>query len=496
MLRTLETLNFKNRFVRLGGEFYQYKPPVPVSGPFPVTRNPDVAELLDLNPEALTSNGFAEYLGGNKPLPRTQPLAMVYSGFQFGNYNPQLGDGRGLLLGEIENSRGEVWDLYLKGCGQTRFCRGFDGRATLRSSIREYLCGEAMAGLGIPTTRSLGIVGFQELIYRQLPEPAAVLARVARTHIRFGNFDYFHYTNRPEKVTELADHVIQHHFPHLIQEPDKYARFFGEVIDRTAWMIACWQAVGFAHGVMNTDNMSILGETFDYGPFGFMDRFNPEFIPNHSDTHGRYAYGRQPEIANWNLAKLGETLTHLVGPERLQKELERFPVLFNQYNRTLLARKLGLQVLDAEFDNLVSEMFKLLFRHKPDYTNFFRALSGFRNGSIGTLRSYFQKNLDDLSHWLDRYTRLLDREDVSPEEQQAAMDAVNPKYILRNYLAQGAIDRALKENDYSEIERLRVILKNPFADQPERFREWGIDPERYACDTPEPYLGMQVSCSA
>ncbi|MCF8720843.1 protein adenylyltransferase SelO [Nitrospina gracilis] len=495
-MRTLETLNFQNRFVRLGGEFYQYKPPTPVSNPFPVAKNPDVAALLDLDPQEFERQEFWQHFGGNRMVPGTQPLAMVYSGFQFGSYNPQLGDGRGLLLGEVQNEQGEFWDVYLKGCGQTRFCRGFDGRATLRSSIREYLCGEAMSGLGIPTTRALAVVGVQELIQRELPEPAAVLVRVARTHIRFGNFDYFHYTNRPQKVTELADHVISHYFPELETAADKYAQLFAHVVDRTAWTIACWQSVGFAHGVMNTDNMSILGETFDYGPYGFMDRYNPIFVPNHSDIHGRYSYAQQPQIGHWNLAKLGETLTHLVEPERLQKELEQYAARFNHYNRTLMGRKLGLSVLDSEFDNLVSGLIQILSRHKPDHTNFFRTLSGFRCGTLDALRAYFPNNPDELNEWLDRYTRLLEREDISPEEQKEAMDAINPKFILRNYLAQKAIDRALKENDHSEIERLRVILKHPFGDQPELFREWGIDPEHYASDTPEPYLGMQVSCSA
>jgi len=495
-LRTLESLNFNNRFAQLGGEFYQSKPPDPVGAPYRISSVPEIAEQIGLDPEEFHRPEWIEYFSGNRSLPGALPLAMAYSGFQFGSYNPQLGDGRGLLLGEIDSEDGGKWDLYLKGCGPTRYCRGFDGRATLKSSIREYLAGEALAGLGVPTTRALTLVGIGELIYRQHPEPAAVLTRVAKTHIRFGNFDLFHYTNRPDQVKNLADHVISVHFNEWAGSPEQYRLLFREVIDRTAYLIATWQSVGFAHGVMNTDNMSILGETFDFGPYGFMDRFNPEFIPNHSDTHGRYAYGRQPEIGYWNLAKLGETLGGLIPSETLQEELEKYKVRFNQYHSHLMAKKLGLTLLDAEMEHLLNRMYNLLFEHRPDYTNFFRKLAAYFDGNKEELRLDFHANPRALEDWLNQYSQLQEREDISGKEIVSRLRANNPKFILRNYLAQRAIDRALKDSDFAEIERLRVVLRHPFENQPDLFKQWNIDPEEYATDTPEPYLGMQVSCSA
>lgn len=495
-LKPLEKLNFKNRFIDLGGEYYQAKNPVPAEDPYLVSFNAEGAALIDLDPAESRRPEFVQYMSGNKPLPGAQPLAMAYSGFQFGVYNSQLGDGRGLLLGEVENQKGEKWDIYLKGSGQTRFCRGFDGRATLRSSIREYLGQEALAGLGIPTTRSLAIVGIRELIYRERPELPAILVRLARSHIRFGNFDYFHYTNRPEKVAELADHVIQVHLPHLADQPEKYRLFFRFVIDRTAYLIASWQAAGFAHGVMNTDNMSILGDCFDYGPFGFMDRFKSGFVPNHSDIHGRYSYDRQPEIGHWNLAKLGETLTSLIAPNILQEELEKYQVAFNGYNSQMTAQKLGLSLIDSEFTEVAGRLYEILAAHQPDYTNFFRNLGSHRKGSLPELQKYFHQNPAHLKDWLTGYERLLEREDISPDEQQERMNRANPKFILRNYLADKAIDQAIKNADFSEVERLMLILKNPFSDQPELFQKMKIDPDLYASDTPESFLDSQVSCSA
>ena len=495
-MKSLDQLTFRNRFARLGETYFQAKHPLRASAPYLVAHNPDGAALLDLDPGEAEKPDFGEVFSGNRLLPGAEPLAMVYSGHQFGVYNPQLGDGRGLLLGEVENSRGEVWDLYLKGCGQTRFCRGFDGRATLRSSIREFLAQEALHGLGIPTTRSLALIGIGELIYRERPEPAAVVTRLARTHIRFGNFEYFHYTNRPEAVTRLADFVLQTYFPDRADGADRYRLLFREIVERTARMIAAWQAVGFCHGVMNTDNMSLLGETFDYGPFGFLDRFDPGHVCNHSDSHGRYAFNRQPEIGRWNLFKLGETLQHLLEPEALQEELARYSQVFNQEYRKRLAGKLALTVVDAEFEDLMNGLFRLLSLHRPDYTNFFRRLARSRCGGMEELRACFPEQSEELDAWLAGYERLLEREDVDPEEQRSRMEQANPKFILRNYLAQRAIDLALKEQDFSEIQRLLCLLRMPFEDQPETFQRLGIDPEFYAADTPAPYQGSQVSCSA
>ncbi len=494
-MNKLEQLNFTNTFIQLGQEFYQAKAPDPVSEPYLVDFNPDAAELIGLDPAESKRPEFAEYFGGNKLLPGSDPLAMVYCGHQFGVYNPRIGDGRGLLLGEVTNGNGHKWDIHLKGSGPTRFARGFDGRATLRASIREYLGQEALHGLGIPTTRSLAIVGIRELIYREMPELAAVLVRLSDSHVRFGSFEAYLYLNQPKRITELADYVIHHHHADIEQEADKHRILFRRVLQKTAHLIACWQSVGFIHGVMNTDNMCITGATFDYGPYGFMDQFNPHFTPNHSDASGRYAFAKQPEIGHWNLWKFGETLAHLVAPAVLQEELEQYQPTYNQLYREKMAKKLGLAVLDAEFSQLMGNLFKLLHDNPVDYSNFFRTLSQFPDGDYKPLLNPFV-NQKDIEDWMSQYGRLIEREGLSDDERRQTMNRANPKFILRNYLLQRAIDKAVKEADFSEIERLRVLLADPFQDRPEVFKRYNIDAEFYASDTPDSLLDMQLSCSA
>lgn len=494
-MKSIKSLNFSNQFINLDPQFFQAKTPDPVAEPYLVNFNPEVAELLDLDPKEADGPDFSNFLSGNKPINGAQPLAMAYTGHQFGVYNPRLGDGRGLLLGEIVNQKSERWDLYLKGSGPTRFARGFDGRATLRSSIREYLAGEALHGLNVPTTRALAIIGIRDLIYRETPELAAVLVRVADCHVRFGSFEMFHYNNQPENVTKLADFVIETYYPELAPEPDKYRLFYREAIRKTAYLIACWQAVGFIHGVMNTDNMSITGATFDFGPYGFMDRFNPRFTPNHSDGAGRYAYGAQPEIGFWNLKKLGMTLGHLMDSETIAEALETYQPAYNKFYRSFMAEKLGLEILDSEFKQLTGDLFQLLYDNAVDYANFFRRLSHFPHGPTEELRKSFVE-LKKLDHWLERYRKLIEREGAADEERKENMDRVNPKFILRNYLMAEAIDKALKESDFSEIERLRVLLRDPFRDRPEQFETLGIDANRYASDTPDSLREMRLSCSA
>lgn len=492
-MNSLETLDLTHSFFQLGADFFQSKSPDPVSDPYLVDFNPDAASLIGLAPSESQRKEFAEYFGGNRLLPGCQPLAMVYSGHQFGVYNPGLGDGRGLLLGEVAGESGKTWDIHLKGCGPTRFARGFDGRATLRSSIREYLGAEALHGLGIPTTRSLALIGIRDLVYRERPELGGILVRLSETHIRFGSFQHFHFTNCPEKVAQLADYTIRRYFPELESEADKYRLFFRAVVEKTARLIALWQSVGFIHGVMNTDNMAINGVTFDYGPFGFMDRFNPGFTPNSSDGNGRYAFGQQPQVAHWNLFKLGETLCHLAEPDILLKELESFPRIYDGFSREMTGRKLGLNIFDSEFNELVGRLFKLLYDNQTDYTLFFRSLSNFPVSDV--MRCGF-KNLKDLDDWLCSYRRLIEREDLDFAERKKSMDRVNPRFILRNYLLQRAIEKALKESDYSEVERLRILLRDPYDDHPEIFDRHGIDPEFYAAETPDSAVEMQLSCSA
>ena len=480
-----QNLNFKNRFIDLGPEFYQEKQPDPVTDPYLVDYSPSVGQLIDLPEEG--GDNFLANFSGNQPMEGARPLAMAYSGHQFGSYNPKLGDGRGLLLGEVSNKENISWDVHLKGAGPTRFARGFDGRATLKSSIREHLGSEALNGLGIPTTRSLAVIGIRELIYRQKPELAAILVRVADCHIRFGSFEFFHYTKQPKSVERLADFSIEHYHNDIYNEPDRYRIFFRRVLTLTAKLISKWQSVGFVHGVMNTDNMTITGTTFDYGPYGFMDGFNSRYTPNSSDTHGRYAYQQQAEIGFWNLNKLAETLIPLVGADELQEETKQYQSLLNGFYREEMGRKLGLSILDSEFSELTQEMLQLLQSQQLDYSNFFRHLANNPSAMDCSI---------ELRSWLDRYLKLCDRESISHDERKKKMDAVNPKYILRNHLVQRALEMALKESDFSEVIRLRILLENPFKDRPEIFKKYNIDADFYSQDTPQEFLGRQTSCSA
>ena len=494
-MRKLENLYLSNSFAKLGADFFQEKQPDPVSSPYLIDSNPAAIKLIRLDLSEVKKNEFLEYFSGNRLLPNSKPLAMAYSGHQFGSYNPRLGDGRGLLLGEVKDPNNNILDIHLKGCGPTRFSRGFDGRATLRASIREYLGGEAIHGLGIPTTRSLAVIGTGELVHREIPEPGAILVRLSDSHVRFGSFQLLHFTNKPEKVAELLNYIIDRHYPSIQSDANKYKLLLRHVVKRTAKLIALWQANGFIHGVMNTDNMTITGTTFDYGPFGFMDHFNPNFTPNHSDPNGRYAYGKQPEIGYWNLSKFSETIGHLVDSQFIAEELANYQQIYNDYYRKLMGQKLGLEILDSEFKELVNKLFHLLYNNLIDYSLFFRHLSDLPSNFPKTLTQKF-KDPQALDSWVSMFVRLIEREDPDHNTRTEKMNLINPKFILRNYLLQGATDKALKESDFSEVERLRMLLENPYKDRPEMFTQYGIDAEYYAAETPAPSIEMQLSCSA
>ena len=494
-MRKLENLYLSNSFAKLGADFFQEKQPDPVSSPYLIDSNPAAIKLIRLDLSEVKKNAFLEYFSGNRLLPNSKPLAMAYSGHQFGSYNPRLGDGRGLLLGEVKDPNNNILDIHLKGCGPTRFSRGFDGRATLRASIREYLGGEAIHGLGIPTTRSLAVIGTGELVHREIPEPGAILVRLSDSHVRFGSFQLLHFTNKPEKVAELLNYIIDRHYPSIQSDANKYKLLLRHVVKRTAKLIALWQANGFIHGVMNTDNMTITGTTFDYGPFGFMDHFNPNFTPNHSDPNGRYAYGKQPEIGYWNLSKFSETIGHLVDSQFIAEELANYQQIYNDYYRKLMGQKLGLEILDSEFKELVNKLFHLLYNNLIDYSLFFRHLSDLPSNFPKTLTQKF-KAPQAFDSWVSMFVRLIEREDPDHNTRTEKMNLINPKFILRNYLLQGATDKALKESDFSEVERLRMLLENPYKDRPEMFTQYGIDAEYYAAETPVSSIEMQLSCSA
>ncbi len=491
-MATLASLEFDNHFARLGPDFSTALPPTPLPEPYLVSANPAVAALFDLDPGQLRTPEFIGMLSGNWVPPDAEPIAMLYAGHQFGHYVPQLGDGRAILLGQARNARNESWDLQLKGSGETPYSRMADGRAVLRSTIREYLCSEAMHHLGIPTSRAMGIVGSDYPVLRETVETAAVLLRVAPSHVRFGSFEVYFYRNQPQHIRTLADYVIQQHFPQIAEVPGSTAAhlaFLREVIHRTARMIAHWQAVGFAHGVMNTDNMSILGLTFDYGPYGFIEAYDPDFICNHSDDSGRYAFSNQPTIALWNLCCLAQALTPLLSVDDCRGVLAEFEPVYQAAFADLLRAKLGLRTPRDEEARLMSGLLEILQGNAVDYTQFFRALSGFdsagdaSNAAITGLFRYPEA----FTLWRDGYRARLAHEGVPDAERQRAMRAANPRYVLRNWLAQRAIERA-QQKDFSEIDRLHAVLRRPFDDQP------GCD--EYAGPAPVDFTVPAVSCSS
>jgi serine/tyrosine/threonine adenylyltransferase len=482
-------LRFDNTYARLPEIFYARVVPTPLQSPYLVSFNKAAAELIDLDLDEAKTPEFVEYFSGGRQLSGSDPIAMRYSGHQFGQYVPQLGDGRAILLGEARNSAGEKWDLHLKGAGQTPFARGFDGRSVLRSTIREYLCGEAMHGLGIPTTRALCIIGSYEPVFRETIEKAATLLRMAPSHVRFGTFEIFYYNNLHDQITRLADYVIEQNFSLLAENYDKYSLFLREVVVRTARLIAMWQAAGFAHGVMNTDNMSILGITLDYGPFGFLDAYDPGFICNHSDPRGRYAFDKQPGIGYWNLGCLAQSLLPIISEEQAMAALDAYEPAFSKQYGSLMRRKLGLLDSLPEDLSLVAELLELLAQNHVDYTNFFRMLGDFKQTEEkdGLQLQNMFINQTAFQAWADRYReRLLIENSVDPERKER-MDRINPKYILRNYLAQNAIVKAEK-GDYSEIDLLLELLRDPYTEWP------GM--ESYAALPPDWNKDLVISCSS
>ncbi len=486
-MATLENLKFDNTYQKLSKDFYRMVQPTPLPAPYLVSFNAPVAELLGLDISEISKPEFLEYFGGNKLFENSNPISAIYAGHQFGVYVSQLGDGRAILLGETVNESGDRFDIQLKGAGQTPFSRMGDGRAVLRSTIREYLGSEAMFGLGIPTTRALCIVGSDAPVYRETIETSAVLARISPTHVRFGSFEVFYYRGQHEQVQQLADYVIREFYPQLAETENKYLEFLREVISRTAKLLAQWQAVGFAHGVMNTDNMSILGLTIDYGPFGFLDDFEAGFICNHSDHAGRYAFNQQPAVALWNLSRLAQALVPLIEPEAGMSALDEYEAQFIEEYYKLMSGKLGLATERDEDAKLIGDLFELLQNNSIDYTVFFRRLGDFRQNEKNSLLQGMFMDPASFDKWAKDYEARLKAEKSDDKLRSEKMNQVNPKYILRNHLAQQAIEKA-QLGDYSEVDALLKVLQNPFAEQPEM--------ERFAGPPPLGMKRVAVSCSS
>ncbi|MBF4206279.1 YdiU family protein [Pseudomonas donghuensis] len=486
-MKALDELTFDNRFARLGDAFSTSVLPEPIAEPRLVIASEAAMALLDLEPTEAYSPVFAELFGGHKLWAEAEPRAMVYSGHQFGSYNPRLGDGRGLLLGEVRNDAGQSWDLHLKGAGQTPYSRMGDGRAVLRSSIREFLASEALPALGIPSGRALCVIGSSTPVWRETQERAAMLLRLAPSHVRFGHFEYFYYTRQPEQQRMLAEHVLNTHFAECRDAPEPYLAMFRTIVERNAELIARWQAYGFCHGVMNTDNMSILGITFDFGPFAFLDDFDANFICNHSDDQGRYSYSNQVPIAHWNLSALAQALTPFISVEALKETLGLFLPLYETHYLDLMRRRLGLTRAEDGDKLLIERLLQLMQPGAVDYTLFFRQLGDQpAEQALQVVRDDFI-DLAGFDLWSADYLARLQREPGNAEGRRARMHAVNPLYILRNYLAQRAIEAA-EGGDYEEVRRLHQVLSKPFEEQ--------AGMQAYAQRPPEWGKHLEISCSS
>lgn len=485
-------LSIANSFAALPPVHYTALMPTPLPNPYLVCASASAAALIGLDFSKIATEPFIEIFSGNRLPDGAIPLSAVYSGHQFGVWAGQLGDGRAVLLGDVPAPgvpAGRL-ELQLKGSGLTPYSRMGDGRAVLRSSIREFLCSEAMAALGIPTTRGLCVTGSDQIVMREQPETAAVITRAAQSFVRFGSFEHWFYKDRPNELKTLADYVIDRFYPALRSHENPYKALLTEVTRRTAHMIAQWQSVGFMHGVMNTDNMSILGETLDYGPFGFMEAFDPLHICNHTDQQGRYSYARQPRIGEWNCYALGQTLLPLIGEvEDVQAALSIYKPAFAEKLTELMHAKLGLQTSLPDDGTLFDAMFTVMQGSHVDFTLFFRCLAGLQVDHPEADESLRDLFIDRAAFdaWAVQYRARLRQEQSKDDERRLAMQAVNPKYVLRNYLAQIAIEKA-QNKDFSEIAKLLQILEKPYDEQPEN--------EAYAALPPDWANDLEVSCSS
>jgi serine/tyrosine/threonine adenylyltransferase len=466
--------SFSNSYAEELPDFYVESAPMAVQEPSLLQFNAPLADELGLGVGELPSQDLAQIFSGQKLLAGSRPLAQAYAGHQFGGFSPQLGDGRGLLLGEVAAPDGRRRDIALKGSGRTAYSRGGDGKAAIGPVLREYLLGEAMHTLGIPTTRSLAAVATGESVYRENTLPGAILTRVASSHIRIGTFEFFASQQRWDQVKQLADYAIERHYPHLSSDDDRYLLFLQAVSERQAALVANWMLIGFIHGVMNTDNMAISGETIDYGPCAFMEAFSPDAVFSSIDQRGRYAYKNQPQMAQWNLTRFAEALLPLIDKDNPERAVPKVEAILNDftfhYEKHWLAgaqAKLGLENSDLDVDSdkvLVNDWLNLLEIYAVDYTLAWRRLADAAEGNSESLEALFPSS-EVLSPWLNRWHERIAKQ--SAADSASRMRSVNPIYIPRNHLVEDALDAATNDSNLEPFEKLLAVLSHPFDERPE-----------------------------
>jgi uncharacterized protein YdiU (UPF0061 family) len=469
----MKKIPFNNRYAQLGGDFYVRTTPSSFAKPGLIVFNNEMSDELGLSDTHLNSPDNADIFAGNVIPDGAEPLAMAYSGHQFGQFNPQLGDGRAILLGQVTGLNNKLYDIHMKGTGQTAFSRNGDGRAALGPVLREYLVSEAMAKLGVPTTRALAAVTTGEDVAREQLLPGGVITRVASSVVRVGTFQYFMSRDDVDSITQLADYVIEHNYPHVKDSANPYIALLESVVDRQASLIAQWMQVGFIHGVMNTDNMSIAGETIDYGPCAFMDHYAHDQVYSSIDRRGRYAYNNQPSIGLWNLTRLAETLLPLMADnteaaiEIAMEKLEAYIALYEGYWLDGMREKFGLISSQDNDKVLIDELLELMASNKADFTLTFYYLSKLNVDSLEhdkNVQSLFNAP-EQFDHWAQKWRERLRMEGINDETRRARMQAVNPVYIPRNHQIEAAIRAAEDHDDFSVFHNLHAVMQKPYDRQ-------------------------------
>ena len=461
---------FDNSYQNLPQDFFERINPVPVKDPQLIIFNNDLGRSLGID-QKINKKELANIFSGNEILKGSSPIALAYAGHQFGNFVNQLGDGRAVLLGEVSTPNQERFDMQLKGSGQTRFSRQGDGRSPLGPVIREYVVSEAMNALGIPSTRSLAAVTTGEKVFREVFLPGGILTRIAKSHIRVGTFEYFAAQKNTENLKTLADYTIKRHFPSLKGAANPYLSLLEIVSERQIELISKWMGVGFIHGVMNTDNTSIVGETIDYGPCAFMDEYNPSTVFSSIDAHGRYAFGNQPMISQWNMACFANSLLALIDKDtekataKAQKVINNFPNKMSEAVMSVMCKKIGLDSTKTNSQEALTKLLRIMLDNKSDYTLTFRYLSEIIKGKRDS--SFKQQFLEhnQISNWLKEWKELIKDQDLAKKEIVLSMESSNPVFIPRNHLVERAIEAAVENNDFSKMKTLLTILSKPYEEQ-------------------------------